>query len=497
MAQVIIVSNRLPISVKKDKGKLVFSESLGGLATGLSSYVSDNRGSLWIGWPGIPSDELSKEDKIVISDYLSKESYVPVFLNQKQIDNFYNGYSNSILWPLFHGLRYKNYDPKKLKIWWQAYQSINRRYSDAVSSVAKDKSRIWVHDYQLLLVPEILRKEKPSLNVGFFLHIPFPTPKQYLKLHEGKKLILGILGADLIGFHTASYVENFIDATKEFSLGEQLGDQINIDDRFVRIAQFPMGIDYEKFVEARKLQDVKEAVKRYEKKYRRLRVIASVDRLDPSKGLVERLNAYSKFLEINPRMRGKVVFTMIAAPSRTSIKEYQSLSRRLKKLAQEINDTYAYKKWLPVDYINEAMPFEEVNALFQIADVAFITPLRDGMNLTAKEFVASNKRNGVLILSETAGAADELEDAIKVDPKDQGDLVRALGIALRMRKREHRQRLKRMRRSISANTVQSWSQTFLETLQQPLPSPRRLTKGLSKNHLKKLMVRTPSSQSSS
>lgn len=479
MPQVIIVSNRLPVIVSKDNGELAFAPSLGGIATGLASYV-DDPANQWIGWPGIASDGLSEQDKQAIVEELATRNCTPVFLSQKQIDEFYNGYSNEVLWPLFHGLPAKKHNAETLKRWWQTYRSINKRYADAVSAQANSGSQIWVHDYQLLLLPEMLRAERTGRQLGFFLHIPFPSTKALVRLPEYKKLLRGILGADLVGFHTTSYANAFMENCLAAKIGIVGDKQIVLPDHTVRVAEFPMGIDYAKYAAAGKSKTVKAAVRRYRKRYRRRKVIVAVDRLDPTKGLAERLKAYRLFLEFFPKRRGKVVFAMVAAPSRTGIKTYQNLAKRLNKLVDEINADFGTPRWQPVDYMNIVQPFEEVTALFQVADVAFIAPLKDGMNLAAKEFVASNRKRGVLILSETAGAAEELQDALIVNPRRPEDVVDALQQALTMRRGELRGRLKRMQKQLSINTVQNWAKTFVDTLQQPVPGTPHITRGLNK-----------------
>ncbi|HEY5442829.1 MAG TPA: bifunctional alpha,alpha-trehalose-phosphate synthase (UDP-forming)/trehalose-phosphatase [Candidatus Saccharimonadales bacterium] len=468
MSQVIIVSNRLPISVKKEDGQLVFYRSAGGLATGLSAYVND-RQSRWIGWPGIASDELSAKDRDNVVAELAKHNCYPIFLSQRQIDDFYNGYSNAVLWPLFHNLSRQTVAAAKRQRWWRAYREVNHQYVQAVVNLAEKNVRVWVHDYQLMLVPEMLRAEKADVISGFFLHIPFPDVKNFSRVPEHKKLLNGVLGADLIGFHTPGYVVNFLDNCRAVKIEIINDSEPVVGNRMVRVADFPMGIDYERYASATKTKPVKEAVRRYRKRYKGLKVIVAVDRLDPSKGLVERLKAYATLLERNPRLQGKVVFSMVAAPSRTDIPAYRRLAARLDTLVGEINTTYGTPKWQPINYMNVLQPFEEVTALFQIADVAFIAPLRDGMNLAAKEFVASKHRAGVLILSETAGAAEELQDALLVNPKQPETLVTALQEALTMRKRELRRRLRRMQQQLATNTVQEWAGDFVATLQQPLP----------------------------
>ena len=477
MPQVIIVSNRLPISVKKEAGKLVFYRSAGGLATGLSGYVRRGN-SRWIGWPGIASDELTATDRQTIVNRLAKQNCSPVFLSQRQLDNFYNGYSNSVLWPLFHNLGKRLPEPRQRQQWWRAYREVNKQYAQAVVNMAETGARVWVHDYQLMLVPELLRAERTDSIIGFFMHIPFPDSRTLGRLPERNKLLHGILGADLVGFHTPGYVANFLEncRTADIQVSNQTEPAVN--GRTIRVADFPMGIDYDKYTLAVKSKPVKQAVRRYRRRYKGLKVILAVDRLDPSKGLVERLKAYAMLLERQPRWRGRVVFSMVAAPSRTDIPAYRQLARRLDRLVTEINITYGTPHWQPVDYMNVLQPFEEVTALFQIADVAFIAPLRDGMNLAAKEFVASKRGKGVLVLSETAGAAEELQDALLVNPKQPETVVAALEQALSMRRRELRRRLRNMKQQLTTNTVQDWSHSFVTALQTPIAANQLIVRSL-------------------
>ena len=476
MPQVIIVSNRLPVSVKKVDGKLSFSQSVGGL-TGISSYAEDKK-RVWIGWPGIASDNLTDEDRQEIVAELAKHKCRPVWLSQRQIDDFYSGYSNSVLWQAFHSIDRTRKSNPNHKRWWQAYRGVNHEYAEAVLNVSETGSKIWIHDYQLLLLPELVRAGRPDISIGFFLHIPFPQVKAFGRLPEHKKLIAGMLGADVIGFHTPDYVTNFLDMAQADGLAEVDNNQLVYQDRLVRIGDFPMGIDYQKYSSANKSEAVKAAIKHYSKRYNKMKVILAVDRLDPSKGLVERLQAYGVFLQKYPKARGKVVFAMVAAPSRADVPAYQRLAKKLRQTAEDINMQWGTPNWQPIDYINKSIPFEEVTALFQIADVAFITPLRDGMNLVAKEFVASANKNGVLILSETAGASKELEDALIVNPRKPEELADALNKALSMRRRELRRRLKRMRRQLAANTVQDWAKDFVAVLNQPLPGTPTITRPL-------------------
>lgn len=475
MPQVIIVSNRLPVSVKKENGLLKFSASVGGLATGLASYAS-RRKNRWIGWPGIASDELSHEDEDLIVAELAKHNCTPVFLTQKQLDDFYNGYSNRIIWPLFHNLRRDTLDEATHQRYWRTYREINRKYAEAVLSSSDMGGHIWVHDYHLMLVPEIIRAARADVIIGFFLHVPWPASKSLKSLREGKKIVSGVLGADVAGFHTPGYVTNFLDSSQAYGWQQNVRHEVAVNGHSTRVADFPMGIDYQKYASATKSRQVKDAVKRYRKRYKGQKIIVSVDRLDPSKGLVERVKAYAALLQAYPKLRGKVVFAMVAAPSRMDVPAYQRLSKRLQILVDEINAKYGKAGWTPIDYMNVSQPFEEVSALFQAADVAFITPLRDGMNLAAKEFVASRRSGGVLILSETAGAAEELRnDALLVNPAKPETMVAALHRGLTMRRRELKRRLRHMQQELESNTVQDWARDFVGALNRPIPGTGALS----------------------
>jgi trehalose 6-phosphate synthase/phosphatase len=480
---VIIVSNRLPVTAKRaDDGSLAFSPSVGGLATGLASYAKDPKNK-WIGWPGIASDELSEKDKAEITERLNEQNCYPVFLSQKQIESYYNGYSNSVLWPLFHSLPpiAKKAEHENL---WQSYKTVNRQFADAVLALAQPGSTIWVHDYQLLLLPKLLRDQREDADqIGFFLHIPFPPAEDFAGLAEARLLLEGMLGADLVGLHTYSYTDHFLDCCEQLGIGEVSDENVRWHERNVQVTDFPMGIDYDKFAQAAEAESVKIKLAQLRKAYKNRKVILTVDRLDPSKGLVERLEAYEQFLRSNRALRGKVVMIMLVVPSRTGIAAYRQLKRKIDALVTHINEVYGTLSWQPVDFMYDSLPFEQLAALYQLADVALIVPLRDGMNLVAKEYIASQPRhNGVLILSETAGAAQEMQDAIQVEPTEPKAVAKALKQAVTMPTRELHRRTKRMQNQLEDAPVQKWARGFMRSLERSGAStsrvglPRSLTK---------------------
>ncbi len=468
MSDVVIVSNRLPISVSKVDGKLEFSSSIGGLATGLASVTTAGN-SMWIGWPGIADEDLTQQDKKLIRERLLKDNCYPVFLRKKLVEDYYNEYSNRILWPLFHELAVTIKPTKRI---WDAYRKANQLFAEEVIRLASPSSTIWVHDYQLLLVPELLRNAWPTSKIGFFLHIPFPAPEVMKHLPHAIHLTFGLLGADLLGFHTKGYSNNFLAYCKESNIGTVMERKVALVKRLVRVAEFPIGIDYAKFAHATKRRRVQLEVARLRWKYRGKKVIVAFDRLDPTKGFLERLRAYRTLLREHPELHKKILLVMVANPSRTSVPEYMHLKESVEKMVTEINAKFATGNWKPIEYQYTTMGYEKIAALFSRADVGFIVPIRDGMNLVTKEYIASQQRApGVLVLSETAGSAEELKMAVMVNPQKQRSIVDGLYKALMMKPHELRRRLVGMQKHLARFTADKWAQSFLNTLQKTYAAP--------------------------
>lgn len=487
MGKLIIVSNRLPVSVKKVDDSLEYSASIGGLSTALASYTA-NSASLWIGWPGIPNDELTDDDRAAITAELKKHNCLPIFLTKKQLDLFYNGYSNSVLWPLFHHLDVTTGDNDRN---WKMYKAVNQLYADITIAHCTPKDTVWVHDYQLLLMPEMLRIKRPDGKLGFFLHIPFPDVKHLFTTAHAAELLKGALGADLVGVHTPSYAKNFTECCEKAQIGIVHPNKVALVNRVVRVTDFPISIDYEKFARATKTQAVSVEYKKLQWRYRGKKVILMSDRLDPTKGLVERLTAYQSLLHANPELHKKVVMAMIAMPSRGEIEAYKKLREQVENLVTDINNEFGRPGWQPIEAIFNPVPFEQYAALYRRADVAFIAPIKDGMNLVAKEFLASaTKHDGVLVLSQTAGAAEELKDAIMVNPARPKTLVEGLEKALTMPKSELRRRTANMQRHIKHFNVNRWVDSFMTTLEKPITTSAALhrTKTLARPHQQALLA---------
>ena len=459
MPRTLIVSNRLPTKVQRTDTELTFQPSEGGLATGLGSIYKQGD-NVWIGWPGLFVQDAAEED--YIRQELRADNMAPVFLTEAEIRDYYEGFCNSTLWPTFHYFsEFATYEPAH----WAAYVAVNEKFCAAVLALAGPDDTIWVHDYQLLLLPEMLRRARPEASIGFFLHIPFPSHELMRVLPWRNELLRGMLGADLIGFHTFGYMRHFLSSVAHaLGLPAQNG-RIETANRSVRVDAFPMGIDYERYAEAAASDEAKAHEARYREALRDTRVILSIDRLDYTKGIAQRLRAFDLLLQRYPEWRGQVSLIMLVVPSRDQVPQYASLKEEIDELTGRINAQYRTIDWNPILYFYRSLPLEELAALFRIAEVALVTPMRDGMNLVAKEYVASRlDQRGVLILSERAGAARELSDAIIINPTDMNQLTEAMHDALVMPEDEQTSRMSAMQALVKRYNVFAWTRLFLNQL---------------------------------
>ncbi len=455
----IIVSNRLPVTIKKLEGKLQFSPSAGGLATGLgSTYRAGN--NLWIGWPG--SHKIEDSEKAGIEATLRKDNMAPVYLTHQDVQEYYEGFSNRTLWPLFHYFtEYVHYEENL----WQAYVRVNRHFCDCVLQHARSGDTIWVHDYQLLLLPGMLREALPESSIGFFQHIPFPSFEIFRLLPWRKQILEGIMGADLIGFHTYDDVRHFLSSVNRIAgIGSTMGE-LKVNNRPLAVDAFPMGIDYGKFASAAVSKETGEKVKKYAKLFKGKKIILSIDRLDYSKGIKQRLHAFDLFLEQHPEYIGKVSMILLVVPSRDKVDHYQQLKEEIDTLVGRLDGKYSRLEWAPIHYFYRALPFHTLSALYSQSDVALITPLRDGMNLVCKEFIASKPyKKGVLILSEMAGAAKELSESLLINPNDLNQMAGAIHQALNMQDDEQEARISEMQEIVKRYNVHRWVEVFLGQL---------------------------------
>jgi len=464
MQRLIIVSNRLPVSVEKRAGSIVVKGSVGGVATGLGAY-HDAHESIWVGWADVPVARLSSDEREDVRAKLAEEHRcVPVFLTAADVRGFYAGFSNETLWPLFHHFtQYAQFDAGN----WAAYERVNRKYCDAVLEVAKPGDTIWVQDYQLMLLPKMLREKLPEARIGFFLHIPFPSFEVFRILPWRREILEGLLGSDLIGFHTYDYVRGFLSSVRRILAVEEQYGRMVIDERLVTVDAFPMGIDYEHYAQGADSPRARKGALRIKAGTEERKVVLSIDRLDYTKGIPERLRAYDEFLDRYPEWRERVSLICLAVPSRTKVERYRMLKAEVEQLVGSINGKHGTLDWTPVRYLYRSLPFHALSAMYAAADVAYITPLRDGMNLVAKEYVAARRdTGGVLVLSEMAGAARELGEAVQVNPYDRDGMVEGLRSALVMPLDEQLERMAAMQHRVSRYTVSRWAEEFLGSVEE-------------------------------
>ncbi len=479
MSRLIIVSNRLPFSIDREGDEVKFRQSSGGLVSAIKSYFENNRQQeeitekLWIGVADFPQEDWNNFAVNQVKEY--DFEIQPIFVDKQVYNDYYNGFSNSVLWPLFH------YFPTLVQYpdnYYDAYLQTNRKFCNELLPMLRPGDIIWIHDYQLMLLPQMLRQHKPHATIGFFLHIPFPSYEIYRLLpNEWKKSLLqGLMGADVVGFHTYDYVQHFIQSVKMILGADTYFHTLQYQNRLIQVDLFPIGIDYKKFNSTANDPEVLRYKNEIERNFDHKKIIFSVDRLDYTKGIMDRLNGFEFFLEQNTQRKENVIFILNVVPSRDEIQAYNERKGQLEEKIGTINGKFSTISWQPIIYRYQHLPFHELLALYQLADVALITPLRDGMNLVAKEFVASSvSRTGVLILSELAGAANELNEALLVNPTDVHDIANSIERALNMPLPEQRNRMVLMQRRLQEYDVVKWVNDFLEQLRETKKEQQKLS----------------------
>jgi len=460
MKRLLVISNRLPLTITKRESKIKFNPSVGGLATGLAS-LSKKYDNMWIGWPGIAA-ERAKDQTSRIKRKLMQESCYPVFIRQYDLEHYYYGFCNRTIWPLFHYFtQYSIYNRKN----WDSYLRVNEKFCSEIIRIAKPNDVIWVHDYHLMVLPQLLRHKLPGATIGFFLHIPFPSSEVFRILPPRKEIVRGILGADLIGFHTYDYAHHFLQTARRLLGHEHSKSQINIDNRIVKVDAFPMGIDYNQFYQATEDTSVQREIAKIRARVGERKIIVSIDRLDYTKGIAQRLEAFDYFLDTNPKYREKVTLILVAVPSRTGVEQYALLKREVDELISRINGKYGSIGWIPIWYLYRFLPFKNLVPLYIVGDVALVTPIRDGMNLIAKEYLATKKNKlGVLILSEMAGASKVLGEALIVNPNNKEEIAGAIKQAIEMPQKEQMMRNEVMQDRLKRYNVERWAHDFIDVL---------------------------------
>ena len=461
--RIIVISNRLPVKITKSHGEIRFKPSVGGLATGLKTMdtVED---ILWLGWSGLKREKLSEAEHKSIDHKLRKKGYHTVSLSAEQVNRYYLGFCNRSIWPLFHYFtEYAEYSEKM----WRAYIDVNRMFLKELESIYREGDIIWVQDYHLMLLPKMIRKRFGNAKIGYFLHIPFPSFEVFRLFPWRREILEGLMGSDLIGFHTYDYVSHFLNSARRvLGLEHDLG-LIRYGYRYTKVDFFPMGIDYDKYHNSREKPEVKREMTKIRRITKNRKVILSMDRLDYSKGIPKRLKAFERFLEKYPRFREKVTLILVAVPSRKGVKKYGELKRELDELVGCINGRFGTIGWSPVWYISRFIPSNRLFALYNVSDVDLITPIRDGMNLIAKESVASKYGgSGLLVLSEMAGSAQELGEAVIVNPNNREDMADAIFKALTLDKEEKGRRVEKMQKRLKRYDIDKWGNDFLHRLNE-------------------------------
>jgi trehalose 6-phosphate synthase/phosphatase len=469
--RLVVVSNRLPFKLLERSGKITLQPSDGGLVSALKSYFdrqSDDTEfseKLWIGSADFSEKRWGKFTALPAQKAVAFQ-VEPIFIESKLYSRYYDGFSNATLWPTLHYFAtYAVFDSSNF----EAYEQVNRMFAEKLAEIARPDDVIWIHDYQLFLVPGMIREKFPDASIGFFLHIPFPSYEIFRLLHRAwkEKIVHGMLGADLIGFHTHEYVQHFLKAVRMIAGYDHQFRSINMGNRIAKADLFPLGIDFNKFYDATKSKKIIEKKNQILKNFSDKKIIFSVDRLDYTKGVTNRLSGFERFLERYPEWHKKVVFIIVVVPSREIISKYNERKNLIEEQVGRINGKWSTLDWQPVIYQYGHLDFEELCAMYQAAEVGLITPLRDGMNLVAKEYVASRvAQRGVLILSELAGAANEFGEAILVNPLDFEELASSINTALTMKVSKQREHMARMQNRLKAYTVTDWVKDFLDQLKE-------------------------------
>lgn len=467
--RLIVVSNRLPFTVRLENDELRFDESAGGLVTGLSTFLDSYKyhfpkqeKHVWVGWPGNTVPDRLKDQ--VRSWALTECHACPVFLSETEMEQFYFGFCNSTIWPLFH------YFPSHVvyeESYWQNYRHVNELFCDALVEFVQPGDVIWVQDYHLMLLPRLLRERMPQALLGFFLHIPFPSFEIFRLLPQRwcSELLKGLLGADLVGFHTYEYMQHFLHCVLRILGYEHLMGQVYLPNHVVKVETYPMGIDFRKFFETSDAPETQQERMQLKQSLSNYRTVLSVDRLDYSKGILNRLEGFDLLLDSYPEYRGKLVLIMVVVPSRIGVVQYESMKKQIEELVGRINGKFGTIGWTPVIYQYRHLSLYPLSALYSLSDVALVTPLRDGMNLIAKEYIASRTdRTGVLILSEMAGAAKELGEAVVINPNDRQAIAEALREALQMPKEEQERRNIIMQERLRRYDVIRWATDYVTQL---------------------------------
>jgi trehalose 6-phosphate synthase/phosphatase len=452
----INVSNRLPVTVEEDR----ITKSSGGLVAALEGLPQEKYKTKWIGWPGAAFPEESRRQEIA-QKLAEEHGCVAVFLSQEEATAFYEGFSNSSIWPLLHYLpNYLRYEPA----WWESYQKVNQTFADKVLETVHEGDLVWVHDYQLMLLPAMLREAVPNLKIGFFLHTPFPAYEIFRCHPRRRELVAGMLGANRIGFHAFGYLRHFCSTVQRLLGIETELTHIPSKGHTSALGVYPIGINAVKFEEMLGSNEFHQRREEFRQAHEGKRLVVSVERMDYTKGILHRLEAIDNFLARSEKIDA-IRFVFVSVPSREGIEEYQNLLEEVESRVGQLNGKYATLLNSPIHFIHGSIPFVDLCALYALVDIALVTPLIDGMNLVAKEYIACQRENaGLLILSEFAGAAEELFNALLVNPYDSAAVAGTLTNALALTTEEKQNRIRPMRERVMRYDARHWARSFIHDL---------------------------------
>ncbi len=478
---IIIVSNRLPVKIARTEKKTELIAGSGGLVTALAPVLR-NRGGIWIGWDGTTSGHFHK--KLFLKES-SRVGYrlIPVSLSNQQVELYYEGFSNTTLWPLFHDFLDRcQFQPET----WEMYCRVNQKFAQVTLEQSSTRDFIWVQDYHLLLVGKYLSQEKHRGKTAFFLHIPFPPWDLFMRLPWRTELIEGLLHYNLLGFQTERDRWNFIRCVRTLFpsaivSGPQRMQVIEHNGRVTRVGAFPISIDFDGFNQSASTKEVADEAWYIHERLPERKLVLGIDRLDYTKGILERLEAFGLLLEKYPDLRGKINFIQVVVPSRTNVQEYHEIKRTIDETVGRINGQFTYHDWVPIFYIYRSLSQRELIAYYRTCEIALITPLKDGMNLIAKEYCASSvESDGVLILSEFAGAAQQLgKGSLLVNPFNLEEVADRIHQAYYMEEEERRRRMTKLRAEVRRNNIFRWIEHYMSAVGMPLPSPHSTSSNAS------------------
>jgi trehalose 6-phosphate synthase/phosphatase len=462
--RLVIVSNRLPVVIEQDGDAWRSQPGSGGLVTALSPVLR-RKGGLWIGWPGVSDQSLGVYKVLAVQARTLGCELQPVWLTPEEQQGFYHGFSNEIIWPLFHDLQSRC---KFVPTYWTTYEVVNEKFADVVRHSVGTGDFVWVQDYHLMGLGRRLRQGGLANRLGFFLHIPFPPPDIFCKLPWRSEVLEGLLSYDVVGFQTPRDRGNFADCVRALLPGTRLrrcqgGMRAKRDDHATVVGAYPIGIDYPEFAAPAAGPAITERVKALRSEMQSEQIVLGLDRLDYTKGIPDRLKAFRLALQNWPELHRRMTLMQVVVPSREAVPEYQELKAEIERLVAQINGQFTQPGWVPIHYVFRSLEREELLAYYRAADVALVTPLKDGMNLVAKEYCACQiEGDGVLILSEFAGAAVQLHrDAVLVNPYDLDGIAAAIRRAVTMTRKERRPPMRRLRRTIQRQDIHWWTERFL------------------------------------